>query len=169
MATYHEPPRDLPITRDTDVIIVGGGCRMAAAVASARAGAKTVLVEQFGYLGGTATASLMACINGFRNQVEPDSTQTVRGIAEEIVLRLKAVGGLGKSPYPQKPHPTEPGRLEYSYAIDTERFKHATLQMCGGGVDLLFQSTSMMRSRRRWRRGVIVETSPAAKPCWRSA
>ena len=72
------------------------------------AGAKTVLVEQFGYLGGTATASLMACINGFRNQVEPDAIQVVRGIAEEIVLELQRLGGLGKSPYEQKDYPTEP-------------------------------------------------------------
>jgi len=78
---------------------------LAAAIAAARCGARTLLIEQFGYLGGTATASLMACINGFRNQVEPDSTQTIRGIAEEIILRLKDLNGLGKSPYAQKPYP----------------------------------------------------------------
>ena len=90
-----------------DVVVVGGGpAGFSAAIASARNGAQTVLIERFGYLGGTATASLMACINGFRNQVEPDTTQTVRGIAEEIVLMLKAMGGLGKSPYPQKYYPT---------------------------------------------------------------
>jgi len=85
MTTYTEPTHQLPIIREADVIVVGGGpAGLAAAIASARAGAKTVLVERFGYLGGTATASLMACINGFRNQVEPDFTQTVCGIAEEI-------------------------------------------------------------------------------------
>ena len=129
----------IPITRDVDVLVVGGGpAGLAAAIAAAREGTRTVLVEQFGYLGGTATASLMACINGFRNQVEPDATQTVRGIAEEIVLQLKDLGGLGKSPYPQKPYPTEPGRLEYSYAIDTERFKYVALKLAvEAGVDLL--------------------------------
>ena len=131
MKTYPEPAREIPITRQVDVIVVGGGpAGLAAAVASARNGSKTVLVEQFGYLGGTATASLMACINGFRNQVEPDSTQVVRGIAEEIVLQLKAIDGLGKSPYPQKAYPTQPGQLEYSYAINTEKFKYVTLKMC---------------------------------------
>lgn len=90
MGGYWEPAREVPVVRDVDVIVVGGGpAGLAAAIAAARAGAKTVLVERFGYLGGTATASLMACINGFRNQVEPDSTQTVRGIAEEIVLELR--------------------------------------------------------------------------------
>jgi flavin-dependent dehydrogenase len=102
MATFLEPAREIPVARDVDVIIVGGGpAGLVAAIASARTGARTVLVERFGYLGGTATASLMACINGFRNQVEPDATQTVRGIAEEIVLGLKEIDGLGKSPYPQ--------------------------------------------------------------------
>jgi hypothetical protein len=141
-AVYREPGRDVPITREADVLVIGGGpAGLAAAIASARVGAETVLVEQFGYLGGTATASLMACINGFRNQVEPEATQTVRGIAEEIVLQLKAAGGLGRSPYPQKPYPTTPGQLEYSYVIDTERFKHLTLQLCvAAGVDLLFHT-----------------------------
>jgi hypothetical protein len=83
----------------------------------------------------------MACINGFRNQVDPDSTQTVRGIAEEIVLTLKGLGGLGKSPYPQKSYPTEPGKMEYSYAIDTEKFKYAVLKKCvDAGVDILFHT-----------------------------
>ena len=142
MKTHHEPARDIPVTRDADVIVVGGGpAGLAAAVAAARTGARTVLVEQMGYLGGTATASLMACINGFRNQVEPDGTQVVRGIAEEIVLELKRLGGLGRSPYPQKPYPTEPGRLEYSYAIDTEKFKYVTMKMCvDAGVDLMLHT-----------------------------
>ena len=142
MQTYSEPSRKIPVVRDVDVIIVGGGpAGLAAAIASARAGARTTLIERFGYLGGTATASLMACINGFRNQVEPDFTQTVRGIAEEIVLELKALDGLGKSPYPQKAYPTEPGQMEYSYAIDTEKFKYVTLKMCvEAGVDLWFHT-----------------------------
>jgi len=140
--TYSEPARNVPIARSSDVLVVGGGpAGLAAAIASARRGAQTTLVEQFGYPGGTATASLMACINGFRNQVEPDGTQTVRGIGEEIILKLKGLAGLGKSPYPQKEYPTEPGRLSYSYAIDTEKFKYVTLRMCAeAGVDLMFHT-----------------------------
>ena len=159
--TYSESAREIPVARDVDVIVVGGGpAGLAAAIASARTGARTTLVERFGYLGGTATASLMACINGFRNQMEPDSTQTVRGIAEEIVLRLKDMGGLGKSPYPQKPYPTEPGQLAYSYAIDTEKWKYLTLRMCvDAGVDLRFHtwfSASIVDAGML--RGIIVES-----------
>ncbi|HUW60322.1 MAG TPA: FAD-dependent oxidoreductase [Candidatus Bathyarchaeia archaeon] len=139
---YHEPARKLPIARDADVVVVGGGpAGFAAAMSAARNGARVVLVEQFGYLGGTATASLMANINGFRNQVEPDATQTVRGIAEEVVLELKRLNGLGKSPYPQKSYSTLPGRMEYSYAVDPERFKYVILRMSvEAGVDLMFHT-----------------------------
>ncbi|MFO7957256.1 MAG: FAD-dependent oxidoreductase [Candidatus Brocadiia bacterium] len=160
MNTYHEPARDIPVAREVDVIIVGGGpAGLAAAVASAWNGADTVLVEQFGYLGGTATASLMACINGFRNQVEPDSTQTVRGIAEEIVLRLKEMDGLGESPYDQKEYPTEPGELSYSYAIDTEKFKYVTMRMCAEAeVDLMLHTLFCDSIAEDGRvRGVVVE------------
>ncbi len=142
MTTYIEPEREIPVAREVDVIVVGGGpAGLTAAIAAARNGARTVLVEQFGYLGGTATASLMACINGYRNQVEPDFTQTVRGIAEEIILELKELDGLGSSPYPQKSYPTEPGELEYSYAVDTEKFKYVTLKLAvDAGVDVMLHT-----------------------------
>jgi hypothetical protein len=159
--TYREPAREIPVVRDVDVIVVGGGpAGLCAAIAAARNGARTVLVERFGYLGGTATASLMACVNGFRNQVEPEATQTVRGLAQEIVLRLKELDGLGHSPYPQKAYPTEPGQMAYSYAIDTEAFKYVTLKMCvEAGVDLMFHTwfcQSVVEGDAL--RGVIVES-----------
>lgn len=142
MGVWREPEREIPVARKVDVLVVGGGpAGLAAAVAAARNEADVLLVERFGYLGGTATAGLMACINGFRNQVEPDDTQTVRGIAEEIVLALKRMQGLGTSPYPQKSYPTEPGELEYSYAVDVEKFKYVTLKLCAeAGVDILFHT-----------------------------
>jgi hypothetical protein len=161
MKTYHEPARDIPLSAEYDVIVVGGGpAGTAAAISAARSGASTLLVEQFGYLGGTATASLMACINGFRNQVAPDETQVVSGIAEEIVLRLKTLDGLSKSPYPQREFPTEPGQLSYSYAIDTERFKFVLLQLCQeAGVTLLLHAWFAMPMMSGSRiTGILVET-----------
>ncbi|MFW6155056.1 MAG: FAD-dependent oxidoreductase [Planctomycetota bacterium] len=49
--------RDLTVTHDADVLVLGGGPGgLGAAVMAARAGAKTVLVERYGYLGGMAAA-----------------------------------------------------------------------------------------------------------------
>jgi hypothetical protein len=63
---HHEPAHDLPIASTADVIVVGGGpAGIAAALAAARTGASTILVERFGYLGGTATASLSARVQSF--------------------------------------------------------------------------------------------------------
>lgn len=160
MKIYTEPAREINIARDADVVVVGGGpAGFAAASAAARSGARTVLVERFGYLGGTATASLMACINGFRNQVQPDSTQTVRGIAEEVVLALKAIGGLGRSPYTQRAFPDLPGQLAYSYAVDPEMLKVVLFRLCAdAGVDLLLHtwfSSAIVEDGTV--RGVIVE------------
>jgi len=49
----------------TDVVVVGGGSAgVAAAVAAARAGADTLLVERYGFLGGAATAACVGTICG---------------------------------------------------------------------------------------------------------
>ncbi|WP_312642082.1 FAD-dependent oxidoreductase [Hydrogenoanaerobacterium sp.] len=71
-----------------DVAIMGGGPAGAvAAIAAARGGAKTLLVEQGGYLGGALTA----CGTGPQMTFHAGKTQVVRGIADEIVERLKAL------------------------------------------------------------------------------
>jgi hypothetical protein len=141
--TYKESARELPVYGSYDVIVVGGGCAgLAAAIASARNGAKTLIIERFPYFGGTATASLMASANGFRNQVEPDGLQTSRGIAEEVILKIKEAGGLGRKPgYKQREYPMTPGQLPFSVPFDTETFKYVTLKMVvESGADILFHT-----------------------------
>jgi len=142
MKKYLESAKEIDVAGEYDVIVVGGGTAgLAAAIASGRNKAKTLLIEQFGYLGGTATASLMINLNGFRNQVEPDSTQTVKGIAQEIILELHKLDGLGKSPYKQKEYDIEKEELSYSYCVDPEKFKYVTLRMVHeAGVDILFHT-----------------------------
>lgn len=140
---YVEPVKELEVYGEYDVIVVGGGCAgFAAAVASARNGAKTLIIEQFPFFGGAATASLMAKINGFRNQVEPDGLQTTKGIGEEVILRLKKINGLAKPYYKDvKKYPTTKGNLAWSYTIDTEKFKYLTLKMVHElGVNILFHT-----------------------------
>jgi hypothetical protein len=75
---------------DCDVLVVGGGnAGCAAALAAARSGARTMLVERYGFLGGTATAAMVGPWMTFHSGGE----RIVGGIAQEIVERLIALGG----------------------------------------------------------------------------
>lgn len=73
-----------------DVLVVGGGnAGCAAALAAARHGARTMLVERYGFLGGTATASMVGPWMTFHS----GKKRIVGGIAQEIVERLMRRGG----------------------------------------------------------------------------
>ena len=76
----------------TDVLVVGGGpAGFAAAVASARNGAKTLLLERAGMLGGMATAGL---VGPFMTCYDNDGEeQIVKGIFDELCRRTEARGG----------------------------------------------------------------------------
>ena len=68
-----------------DVIVAGGGPGgVAAGIAAARSGAKTLIVEQCGYLGGALTA----CGTGPQMSFHAGNEQVVRGIPEEIIQLL---------------------------------------------------------------------------------
>ena len=71
-----------------DVIVVGGGVSgVTAAAAAARNGAKTLLIEKDGCLGGTMTMCLVGPMMTFHSATE----QVVRGLAQEVVDRLVAM------------------------------------------------------------------------------
>lgn len=73
-----------------DVLILGGGnAGCAAALAAARRGARVLLVERYGFLGGTATAGMVGPWMTFHSGNE----RIVGGIAQEIVERLMRRGG----------------------------------------------------------------------------
>ena len=80
-----------PVVKNYDVIIAGGGpAGIVAAIAAARNGAKTLLVERYGFLGGQSSASLVYPWMSFH---DPQGHQVIQGIAQEIVARLMAMGG----------------------------------------------------------------------------
>lgn len=65
MKTYTEPARNIPIVAETEVLVAGGGpAGIGAAIAAARAGAKTMLIEKDNALGGMATMGMMSHWSG---------------------------------------------------------------------------------------------------------
>ena len=83
------PQRRPSLSETWDVIVVGGGPGgVSAAVAAARTGARTLLIEQCGYLGGALTAMGVSPMMTFH----AGGTQVVRGIPAEVVERLVARG-----------------------------------------------------------------------------
>jgi hypothetical protein len=81
---------DIKVHSKSDVVVAGGGpSGLIAALASARAGAKTLLVEQYGFLGGMATAASVGPFSPFHY----DDQQITMGIPQELVERLMAAGG----------------------------------------------------------------------------
>lgn len=130
MKTFHEAAREIPITRETDVVVAGGGPGgIVAALAAARTGADTLLIERYGFLGGMATAGLMTSFNGFRNEHAPDHVQTVRGIAQELIDRLLAVGGACGCTAHGNFGELKPGTSPYAVSFDPEALKQVALSM----------------------------------------
>lgn len=95
--TVIEPSRTLPITASCDVLVCGGGIAgVAAALAAARNGARTLLIEREYMLGGLATLGL---ITVYLPLCDGEGHQASFGIAEEL-LRLSIEEGIAESEVP---------------------------------------------------------------------
>ncbi len=85
-----EPARNIEVCREADVVVVGGGPGgIGSALAAARSGADTVLVERYGHLGGMATGGLVTIIPNLSNI---NGEQQIAGICQELVDRLDTRG-----------------------------------------------------------------------------
>src|SRR4051794_41547536 len=84
-----EPAREIPLYGEYDVAVLGGGpAGIAAAVASARAGRRTLLVERYGFLGGMGTAAGVTHFCGLHANVVGKMDRVVRGVASELFDRI---------------------------------------------------------------------------------
>ena len=132
----------LKVTREMecDVLVVGGGAAgIGAAICSARHGAKTILAERNGCLGGMATSGLVA---PFMSSTTPDGqTLLIRGVFEELVDRMIAQGG-AIHPLDAKIGTWTAFRDKGHHGLGTfdyECLKRTTEQMCvEAGVDLMY-------------------------------
>jgi hypothetical protein len=160
------PPRDARLAADTDVLVVGGGpAGIGAAVGAADAGAKVVLVERYGFLGGNATAALVMPLMSFHTQ-RPTPEQkgamtllptdhgpgqpVIAGVLKRLLERLVQAGGaiapsLGTG---------------YVVPFDPEWFKLIALELLDeAGVQFLFHAfASGVLKEGTAVKGVVFET-----------
>lgn len=119
MAHLTEPGRRTPVLHEVELLVLGGGpAGLAAASAGARAGARTLLVERYGFLGGMGTAAGVTNFCGLHANVHGRIRQVVQGVGAELLQRIDALGGLNA------PHLLFGGRIA-AQAYDTAAFKVA--------------------------------------------
>lgn len=113
-----------------------------AAVAAARAGAQVLLVERWGFLGGSATAGAVGQFVGWETAA---GRQVIQGIAEEIVRRLERHGGSGGHTH----FTMSTGHRMDQVSYDPERLKLVLDEMAlEAGVRLLFHATLLGVTRQ---------------------
>ncbi len=109
--TVLEESREIPVLMECDVVVVGGGpAGLGAAVGAADAGAKTVIVEQYGCLGGNITVCAVEPPSWYRQE----NTTMPGGVQKEIEDRMIALGAVGKVMF----------RPSIGLAYDTELYKY---------------------------------------------
>lgn len=118
--------REVPVVGEYDVVVCGGGPGgFIAALAAARGGAKTAVIERYGFLGGMATAGLVAPISVFNY----NGRRIINGMPWEFVERLAEIGGSRE----EKPL----GNITFS----PEKYKLVAQRMLKeAGVDIYFHS-----------------------------
>jgi ribulose 1,5-bisphosphate synthetase/thiazole synthase len=159
------PVRHAKVAARPDVLVVGGGpAGIGAALGAARAGADTVLVERYGFLGGNATVALVMPWMSFHTQ-RPQTPRlgdvglmptdhgegepVVGGFHVELIERLVAAGGA-------IPPSDETG---YTVPFDPEVFKSVALHaLDDAGVHYLLHAFCSGVTEEHERSGVVLET-----------
>jgi FAD-dependent oxidoreductase family protein len=126
------PRHEISVISETDVLVVGGGCAgVIAALAAARTGAKTTLVERYGCFGGLWTGGLVLIVLATHSVEDSGLTRCVRGIGDELLNRLLKIKGGIIDQAPGKRNPTS----------DPEATKYVMAEMLReAGVEILLHS-----------------------------
>ena len=114
MKTIMESAREIKVCREADVVVVGGGPGgHSAAIAAARNGAKTVLLERYGHLGGMATGGIVIQIP---HMSDGGKEPIIAGLCLEWLERLDAIGGT------LRPRMEDIGSTDEKLVIKWQRF-----------------------------------------------
>jgi hypothetical protein len=144
MNQIEEPARRIPVLAETDVLVVGGGPGgLSAALAAAREGAKTLLVERYGCFGGVIAQAMVGTIAWYRTS---EKTVDAGGIGVEFERRAK-----------ERNASLEVNRYQ---VLDTEVFKYIADQMIqeAGIVPLLHCQAVDVILAERTIQGIITES-----------
>lgn len=130
-----EPARALPVYGEFDIVVIGGGhAGLAASTSAARHGAKVLLVERYGFLGGMGTAGGVTNFAGLYGRKNGVMQQVVHGVVDELLERIAALGGLNA------PQEGMQGRIRVQ-SYDISSLKCAADQMLvANGVNILFHA-----------------------------
>ncbi|NMB13200.1 MAG: FAD-dependent oxidoreductase [Firmicutes bacterium] len=128
-----ESARDIPVIANVDVAVLGGGpAGFNAAVAAARLGVSTIMIEKNGYMGGVATAGLVSIWHSLYSMDR--KRKIIGGIVDDVLARLEERSAV----YGQGDFYTE---SKGSFVVDTEAAKLVFDQLAlEAGVKLLFHT-----------------------------
>jgi FAD dependent oxidoreductase len=133
-----EAARRTEVFGEFDVCVIGAGpAGLAAAVSAARNGARTLLVERYGFLGGMGTAGGVTNFAGLYGRREGQMQLLVRGVVDELLARIDALGGLNA------PQDGLQGRIRVR-SYDVPAYKCAADEwLLAANVQLLFHAVAV--------------------------
>jgi hypothetical protein len=139
MKTVLEPQKEVPVFEEADVIVVGGGpAGIGAALSAARNGAKTIVIEKFGAMGGMQTHAMSSTFSLLDPSIQG-------GVITDVINRLRADGGILRDAAARTRH-----AAFTSTNFDCEVYK-AMLDdmMAEAGVKLLYHTTGVGAVREK--------------------